>query len=224
MGRRFAEFDWAAHPLGRPQDWSAEMRTIVATALTSRFPYLLWLGPDDLFMLYNDAYIPILGNRHPAALGQRSEQVWWDIWDSIGPLIASVIATGKAVWVDDLLLPVITGGRRGQRYFTFSYSPLMGDTGVVYGVMATVSETTERVLSTRRLHLLNAVAAAVMDTTIAITVADSGRWSGDSSASLRSYRRGRGLTLMSGLADRVDTVRDRWGTRMTMVFDHAVPG
>jgi signal transduction histidine kinase/CheY-like chemotaxis protein len=164
MGRRFAEFDWAAHPLGRPQDWPAEMRTIVAAALTSRFPYLLWLGPDDLFMLYNDAYIPILGNRHPAALGQRSAQVWWDIWDSIGPLIASVIATGKAVWVDDLLLPVITGGRRGQRYFTFSYSPLMRDTGVVYGVMATVSETTERVLSTRRLHLINAVAAAVMDT------------------------------------------------------------
>jgi signal transduction histidine kinase/CheY-like chemotaxis protein len=164
MGRRFAEFDWAAHPLGRPQDWPAEMRAIVAAALTSRFPYLLWLGPDDLFMLYNDAYIPILGNRHPAALGQRSEQVWWDIWDSIGPLIASVIATGKAVWVDDLLLPVITSGRRGQRYFTFSYSPLMRDTGVVYGVMATVSETTERVLSTRRLHLLNAVAAAVMDT------------------------------------------------------------
>jgi hypothetical protein len=82
--------------------------------------YLLWLGPDDLFMLYNDAYIPILGNRHPAALGQRSERVWWDIWDSIGPLIASVIATGKAVWIDDLLLPVITGGRRGQRYFSFS--------------------------------------------------------------------------------------------------------
>ena len=41
MGRRFAEFDWAAHPLGRPQDWPAELRTIVAAALTSRFPYLL---------------------------------------------------------------------------------------------------------------------------------------------------------------------------------------
>ena len=66
--------------------------------------------------------------------------------------------------------------------------------------------------------------AFIRDTTIAITVADSGRWSGDSSASLRSYRRGRGLTLMSGLADRVDTVRDRWGTRVTMLFDHAVPG
>ena len=65
--------------------------------------------------------------------------------------------------------------------------------------------------------------AFIRDTTIAVTVADSGRWSGDSSASLRSYRRGRGLTLMSGLADRVDTVRDRWGTRVTMLFGHAAP-
>jgi signal transduction histidine kinase/DNA-binding response OmpR family regulator len=164
MGRRFAEFDWAAHPLGRPDGWSAEMRTIVAMTLTSRFPIILWLGPQDLFTMYNEAYIPILGNRHPAALGRRGEQVWWDIWDSIGPLIDSVFATGKAVWVDDLLLPVITGGRRQERYFTFSYSPLIGNTGVVYGVDATVAETTDRVLSERRLHLLNAVSAAVMDT------------------------------------------------------------
>jgi anti-sigma regulatory factor (Ser/Thr protein kinase) len=64
--------------------------------------------------------------------------------------------------------------------------------------------------------------AFIRDDAIVITVADSGVWSGDSSASLRSDRRGRGLTLMSGLADRVDTVRDRWGTRVTMLFDHAL--
>jgi hypothetical protein len=163
MGRRFAEFDWAAHPLGSPQDWPAEMRTVVATTLSSRFPVILWLTPHGLFTMYNTAYIPILGNRHPAALGQRGEEVWWDIWDSIGPLIDGVFATGKAVWVDDLLLPVITRGRRAERYFTFSYSALIADSGSVYGVMATVTETTERVLSERRLHLLNAVAAAVGD-------------------------------------------------------------
>ena len=61
MGRRFAEFDWAAHPLGPPQDWPAEMRTAVTVALTSRFPIVLWSGhAQDLFMVYNDAYIPIL--------------------------------------------------------------------------------------------------------------------------------------------------------------------
>ena len=66
--------------------------------------------------------------------------------------------------------------------------------------------------------------AFIRGNTVAITVADSGQWSGDSSASLRSYRRGRGLILMSGLADRVDTVRDRGGTRVTLMFDRAVAG
>jgi signal transduction histidine kinase/FixJ family two-component response regulator/anti-sigma regulatory factor (Ser/Thr protein kinase) len=164
MGRLFAEFDWANHPLGTPAQWPAEMRTTVATTLASRFPINLWLSPDDLFTMYNEAYIPILGNRHPAALGMRGEGVWWDIWDSIGPLIESVFTSGKAVWVDDLLLPVITGGRRQERYFTFSYGPLIGDSGAVYGVVATVAETTERVLGERRLHLLNAVASATMET------------------------------------------------------------
>lgn len=56
---------------------------------------------------------------------------------------------------------------------------------------------------------------------VVVTVSDSGRWAGDSSASLRSQRRGRGLTLMSGLADRVDTVRTAGGTRVALQFDDA---
>jgi anti-sigma regulatory factor (Ser/Thr protein kinase) len=58
--------------------------------------------------------------------------------------------------------------------------------------------------------------------TVSITVSDTGRWVGDSSASARCRRRGRGLTLMSGLADRVDTVRSSAGTQVTLEFDHAV--
>ena len=39
-----------------------------------------------------------------------------------------------------------------------------GDDGKIYGIFCPSFETTERVLSERRLHLLNAVASAVMDT------------------------------------------------------------
>jgi signal transduction histidine kinase/CheY-like chemotaxis protein len=163
MGRRFAEFDWATHPLGQPAEWPAELRTTVVTTLTSRFPIIVWLGAEDLFVMYNDAYIPVLGDRHPAALGQRGREVWWDIWDAIGPMLSSVIGTGKATWSDDLMLPIVRAGRRQERYFTFSYGPLITDDGSVDGVFAAVSETTERVLSERRLHLLNAVGSATID-------------------------------------------------------------
>jgi signal transduction histidine kinase/DNA-binding response OmpR family regulator len=163
-GRLFAEFDWAAHPLGPPADWPAEMSATVATALTSRFPIVLGLGADDLFVVYNDAYLPILADKHPEALGRRGRYVWWDIWGQIGPMLAGVIATGEATRSDDTLLPVVTAGRLQERYFTFTFSPLIRAEGGVYGIFCVLTETTERVLSQRRLRLLNAVASAVMKT------------------------------------------------------------
>jgi signal transduction histidine kinase/DNA-binding NarL/FixJ family response regulator len=164
MGRRFAEFDWAAHPLGSPEEWSAEVRSAVAVVLTSRFPIVLWLGAEDLFLMYNDAYIEILGDKHPAALGRRGRFVWWDIWEPISPMLASVIASGEATWSNDLMLPMVTAGRRQERYFTFTYSPLVSENGEIYGIFCPSWETTERVISERRLHLLNAVASATMET------------------------------------------------------------
>jgi signal transduction histidine kinase/CheY-like chemotaxis protein len=164
MGHQFAEFDWAAHPLGSPEHWSAEVRSAVAVVLTSRFPIVLWLGTEDLFLVYNDAYIEILGDKHPAALGRRGRFVWWDIWDPISPMLASVIASGEATWSNDLMLPMVTAGRRQERYFTFTYSPLVGENGEIYGIFCPSWETTERVISERRLHLLNAVASATMET------------------------------------------------------------
>ncbi|KKC02634.1 SpoIIE family protein phosphatase, partial [Mycobacterium nebraskense] len=163
MGRRFAEFDWDSHPLGSPQEWSAEVRVAVAVALTSRFPIVLWLGPGDLFLMYNDAYAQILGDKHPAALGCPAEQVWWEIWQQISPMLTSVIDTGVATWSDDLMLPLMTGGQSQERYFTFTYSPIIGGDGAVTAIFCAVIETTDRVLSGRRLHLLNAVATAVLD-------------------------------------------------------------
>ncbi|MDT5145695.1 MAG: hypothetical protein QOC58_340 [Mycobacterium sp.] len=61
MGRRFADFDWAAHPLGSPHGWPGEVRAAVVMALTSWFPIVLWLGRTDLFLLYNDSYAHIIG-------------------------------------------------------------------------------------------------------------------------------------------------------------------
>lgn len=161
MGRRFAEYDWDAHPLGPPRDWPGEMRAAVATTLASRFPLVLWLDTADLFVVYNDAYTEILGDKLDS-FGQPGRVVWWDIWDSIGPMLAGVIATGEATWSRDLMLPMVTAGRRVERFFTFTYSPLMGADGKPFGIFCPSYETTDRVLSERRLHLLNTVASAIV--------------------------------------------------------------
>jgi hypothetical protein len=78
-------------------DWPLEIRTLVATSLVSRFPVVLWIGPD-LTLIYNDGYIPILGEKHPAALGAPGSEVWWEIWDVVGPMLESVVRTGVPTW------------------------------------------------------------------------------------------------------------------------------
>jgi signal transduction histidine kinase/DNA-binding response OmpR family regulator/anti-sigma regulatory factor (Ser/Thr protein kinase) len=162
MGSRILSYDWPAHPLGDLADWSPAVRTTVATALACRFPTVLWLG-DQLRLIYNDGYIPMLGDKHPSALGSAGADVWWDIWDVIWPLLDGVVSTGKATWSDDLKLMLVNDGRRRERYFTFTYSPIIGAGGAIEGVFCAVAETTEQVLSERRLRTLSTLAAALMD-------------------------------------------------------------
>ncbi|MBS2965350.1 SpoIIE family protein phosphatase [Actinocrinis puniceicyclus] len=163
MSERFAAYDWSRHPLGEPGTWPAEWRSVVAAALTSRFPIVLWLGPE-LYLVYNDAYMPLLDQRHPAALGSSGRRVWAEIWDQIGPMLSGVMTTGRATWSDDLMLPLVTGGSPRERYFTFTYSPIIAADGSTTGIFCAVTETTQRVLSERRLQLLTETAAQLFHT------------------------------------------------------------
>jgi len=86
-GALMAAIDWAATPLGPIGQWSHALRTIVALLLRNRFPLLLWWGPQFV-QLYNDAYMPIPGEKHPArALGRPAAECWAEIWHIIGPMI-----------------------------------------------------------------------------------------------------------------------------------------
>ena len=102
MGHRLGEYDWDSHPLGPLSGWPPEVRATVAVALTSRFPIVLWLGAEDLFLVYNDTYIPMLGDRHPDGAGPPGAAGVVGHLGPIGPMLAGVVATGQATWSDDL--------------------------------------------------------------------------------------------------------------------------
>jgi len=160
MGALMRALDWSATPLGPVSDWPQSLRTAVSICLASRFPMLIWWGPA-LVMLYNDAYRPILGaTKHPAAMGQRGRECWPEIWDVIGPMLTGVLARGEATWSEDQLLLLDRNGYVEECYFTFSYSPIRDESGGIGGIFTAVTETTERVLSERRLCTLRALAGA----------------------------------------------------------------
>ncbi|MFC0438313.1 SpoIIE family protein phosphatase [Kutzneria buriramensis] len=165
MATRMRAFDWAASALGEPADWPETMRAAVRICLTSRFPMILWWGPELRF-LYNDAYLPLLGSKHPA-LDKPGRQVWSEIWHIIGPMLDSVLATGEATWSDDLLLPMNRHGYWEETYWTYSYSPLLDEAGAVVGVFTAVADTTARVVGGRRMAALQDLSAQAGGTTVA---------------------------------------------------------
>ncbi len=159
MARLMRATDWSVTPLGPVEAWSTPLRTLVGMVLANRFPMLLWWG-RELVQVYNDGYRPILGDKHPRALGALGHEVWSEIWHIIGPMAEGILAGGPGTWSEHLLLPMIRKGFLEETYFTFSYSPVPGERGEVGGVLVTVQETTAQVLGERRLRTLQRIATS----------------------------------------------------------------
>ncbi|HEX2217497.1 MAG TPA: PAS domain-containing protein [Gemmatimonadales bacterium] len=154
--------NWATTAVGPVETWSASLRATVSTLLASRHAMFLWWGPD-LIQFYNDAYRPSMGpDRHPSALGARGRECWAEIWPIIGPEVEAIMAGGEATWHEDHLVPITRGDRVHDVYWSYSYSPVRDDGGNVGGVLVTVQETTRRVVSERRVRLLQELAAGML--------------------------------------------------------------
>ncbi|MCM2485258.1 ATP-binding protein [Burkholderia glumae] len=162
LGRLMRAHDWAATSLGVPDTWPQSLRSAVGICLGANFPIAIYWGPD-LVLLYNDAWSPILGAKHPWALGRPGMEVWPEIWAEIGPLFGQVLDTGIGVWQHDQLLPMRRHGYTEECYFNFTFSPIRGDTGAVEGIFNAVLETTSAVISKRRERILRELAETLAD-------------------------------------------------------------
>ena len=155
MGSLIRSFDWSKTPIGPVEKWSPSLRMMVSFLLANRFPLLLWWG-SRYISIYNDAYRPILGTKHPWALGQPVSEVWSEIWSVLKPLIDTPFEGGAATWIEDIELHINRHGFLEELHFTVAYSPVPDETAArgIGGVLATVHEITEKVISERRVVIL----------------------------------------------------------------------
>jgi signal transduction histidine kinase len=154
MGDRIRSLDWSKTPLGPSNLWPQSLRSALSHLLPSKAQIALFWGPD-LVTFYNDAYRPVLGGKHPAALGAPVRDVWAEIWPTmLKALFDSVLTTGEAFWAQDLPFFLERHGYPEETYFDVSYDPMRDESAGVAGVFCIVSETTRRVVGERRLRLL----------------------------------------------------------------------
>jgi two-component sensor histidine kinase len=124
---------------------------------------------EEQTLIYNAAYIPFLGARHPEALGKPISTVWHDVWDDISPLVDRATA-GDQVFMEDMHLVMTRNGAPEDTYWTFSYSPLRED-GRVQGILDIAVETTARVKAEQTRAMLVAETSHRLKNTLALVQA-----------------------------------------------------
>jgi len=160
-----ASLDWGQTALGPVAGWSAALRATVRDVLHSRQPMLLFWGPE-LIQLYNDSFVPSFGRgKHPAAMGQPARACWAEAWPVVGAQIEAVMSCGEPVWFEDALVPIERNGRMEEAFWTYSYSPAFDDDLSIAGTLVIVTETTGRVIATRRLAALAQLGASLSSAT-----------------------------------------------------------
>jgi PAS domain S-box-containing protein len=156
MAGLIASKDWSKTALGAPNNWSPSLRLIVGIMTASGFPMAVRWGPEFV-LIYNDGYRPILGDKHPWALGLPFRVVWPEVVSELIPLQEAILAgESPGVYSEDRPLTIRRRGMSWETaHFTVSYSPVpdpSSPTGIG-GVLVTAVETSERLRVEKTLEL-----------------------------------------------------------------------
>jgi signal transduction histidine kinase len=145
MGHLIRTHDWSSTPLGPIGTWPQSLKTAIDICLaSSEAASVLW-GPEQI-QLYNDAYIAIAQERHPAIIGRPALENWSDVSDLLASIFDRLTGEGSPAVAEDLAVSLRRADGNGleQRFFTFSFSVIRDESGAMGGIFNRVTETTAR--------------------------------------------------------------------------------
>ncbi|KAG0356562.1 hypothetical protein BG005_004496, partial [Podila minutissima] len=146
--------DWSKTGLGPRESWDPELSVLMPILMRSAAPLAIYWS-DQNYLIYNDAWRPILKQKHPMALGTPGATVWSEIWEVLGMQMAQVRKEKRGKDFKGLRFDLHREGYEEECYFDFTFSPIFLKDGSVGGILAVVQEVTQSILNQRRLSTLN---------------------------------------------------------------------
>ncbi|KYF77730.1 hypothetical protein BE11_31035 [Sorangium cellulosum] len=135
--------DWGSTALGPVERWPQSLKTAVSIVLGSSFPMIVLWGPE-LVQIYNDGYRLLMGDKHPAGLGQGNRACWPEVWH-INEGIYPRVFQGETISFKETMYPLAPHGQVEEHYLTLCYNPVRDESGAVGGVLVTVFDVSQEV-------------------------------------------------------------------------------
>jgi len=136
-----------------------------------------------MVFLYNDAAIPTLTAKHPAALGRLYRDVFREAWDRVSGDLEACFYRAETAIRDNMYIPILFNGVLEDHYWNYSLIPVYEGDAIV-GVYDAFRNTTEIVMGARRLResearLKLATEAAKLGVFVWHTTEDRASWEND---------------------------------------------
>ncbi|KAI4715262.1 hypothetical protein E4T48_08562 [Aureobasidium sp. EXF-10727] len=148
--------EWEKTPLGSIEGWSSDLRQMCNLIMASPHPAAMYWG-QELVAIYNEAYVMLAGQKHPALMGQRYSDAWSEIWPDVKDVFSNALHTGEATMKDDDRLFIVRNDYLEETYFSWSIIPMVGGDGSVMGLYNPAFEKTRRKLAERRMITLREI-------------------------------------------------------------------
>ncbi|WP_158825847.1 PAS domain S-box protein [Mucilaginibacter lacusdianchii] len=151
MVQLFRHHPWEQTALGPLSNWPQSLKTSVELMLAMKQPACIGYG-KQFNLLYNDAYIDLIGAEHPAALGKPYFELW-PAPHAPNKSWLEMIMSGESVFIENqLFIPPGKETTLGDRWMTYSWTPLRDEAGNVVGFYGTAIEITHSVLPEKGLR------------------------------------------------------------------------
>ncbi|KAJ4983602.1 hsp90-like protein [Stagonosporopsis vannaccii] len=144
--------DWACTPLGPMRGWSPQLRSNASLIMQDPRPAVGFYG-QELIMIYNEAYIELLGDLHPC-MGRSAREVLAPVWEDFFEPIIQQNLQGETVVNSNTEIPLNRNGYLEETYFSTRFIPIFNSEGSTIGHYEPVVETTREVLLERRSRAL----------------------------------------------------------------------
>ncbi len=148
MAALVGRHDWAATLLGARTHWPQSLQTTVDILLAQGFPAALLWGRERI-QIYNDAYRSLLGDQHPAALGNSLRGIKSGLCARDEARLRRAWAGHTVTLRNTTWSPARPGQPETARY-DLSLSPVRDETGTVAGIMGLLHATSARLPEDRR--------------------------------------------------------------------------
>ncbi|KAI2607851.1 hypothetical protein GGR54DRAFT_643934 [Hypoxylon sp. NC1633] len=152
----FRDVDWGKSAIGPTNNWDSELRHTTRFLLADTSPAVLFWGESSA-IIYNEAYLPLLGDKHPSAMGMDASDVFSTIWDQLAGEISEQRRTGRTVTCSGMMFLVARKGHLEETYFDWRLIPVTNDDGKVKGVYGIPLDRTREVVCSRQNHCIQQI-------------------------------------------------------------------